>query len=236
MTDCCTFTRSICNNSAQFGALRRIAALSRDQSVTIRRNSARCDGLVHFSGTNMQQFCTIQRAATDCSTFTGSICNNSAQLVAHGRIGALRLDQSVTIRRNSAWYDRLLHFHGINLYQFGAIRRAATDCCIIAGSICNNSAQFGALRPIAALSRVQSVTIQSNSARCNGLVHFCGINLQHFGTIRRAATDCTTFAESICNNSARCNGLLHFHRVKSVTIQRNSARCDGLLHFRRINL
>ena len=151
-------------------------------------------------------------------------------IAAHSR------DQSVTTQRNSTRCDRLLHFHGINLYHLGAIRRAATDCCIIAGSICNNSAQFGALRPIAAVSRVQSVTIQRNSARCNGLVHFCGINLQQFGTIRRAATDCTTFAEPICKNSARCNGLLHFHRDKSVTIQRNSARCDGILHFRRINL
>ena len=184
----------------------------------------------------MQQFSTIQRACTDCCTFTGSICNNSAHFGAHGLIGALRLNQSVTIRRNSAWYDRLLHYRGINLQQFGTIRRDAAVCCIIAGSICNNSAQFGALRPIPAHSRVQSVTIQRKLARCNGLVHFCGINLQQFGTIRRAATDCTNFAEPICNNSARCNGLLHFHRDKSVTIQRNSARCDGILHFCRINL
>ena len=63
----------------------------------------------------MQQFGTNQRAATDCCTFTGSICNNSAQLVAHGRIGALRLDQSVTIRCNSAWNEQLLHILGINL-------------------------------------------------------------------------------------------------------------------------
>ena len=177
MTDCCTFTRSICNNSAQFGALRRIAALSRDQSVTIRRNSARCNGLVHFSGSNMQQFCTIQRAATDCCTFTGSICNKSAQLVAHGRIGALRLDQSVTIRRNSAWYDRLLHFHGINQYQFGAIRRDATDCCTFTGSICIISAQFGALRRSPALSQDQSVTIRRNLAWCDRLLHIHEINL-----------------------------------------------------------
>ena len=128
-------------------------------------------------------------------------------------IAAQSRDQSVTTQRNSARCDSLLHFHGINLYQFGAIRRAATDCCIIAGSICNNSAQFGALRPIAALSPDQSVTIQSNSARCNGLVHFCGINLQQFGTFRRAATDCTTFAEPICNNSASCDRLLHFHGI-----------------------
>ena len=129
MIDCRTFTGSICNNSAQFGALRQIAPLSRNESVTIRRaatdcctftgsiciNSAHCDRLVYFRGGNMQQFGTIQRACTDCCTFTGSICNNSAQFGAHGRIGALRLNQSVAIRRNSAWYDRLLHIDGINL-------------------------------------------------------------------------------------------------------------------------
>ena len=159
----------------------------------------------------------------------GSIPINSAHFGTHGRFGALRLDKSVTIRRNSAWYDRLLHIHGINLYQFGAIRCAWTDWCASQGSICNNSAQFGALRRIAALSRDQSAIIRHNSARCtltgsicnnseqfarcNGLVHFCGINLQQFGTIRRAATDCTTFAEPICNNSASCDGLLHFHGI-----------------------
>ena len=197
MTDCCTFTRSICNNSAQFGALRRIAALSRDQSVTIRRNSARCDGLVHFRRSNMQQFCTIQRVATNCCTFTGSICNNSAQLVAHRRNGVLRLDQSnnsaqfgvvrqsvalsrdqsALIRRNSARCDGLLHYRGINLQQFGTIRRAATNCCTFTGSIYNNSEQFGALQRICALLRDQSATIRHNSARCDRLHHFRGTNL-----------------------------------------------------------
>ena len=143
------------------------------------------------------------------------------------QIVALSRDQSVSIRRNSVRMDGLVRFAGFNLQQFGTIWRAATDCCIIAGSICNNSAQFGALRPNAALSRVQSVTIQSNSARCNGLVHFAGSicnNSAQFGalrqiaplsrnqsvTIRRAATDCCTFTGSICNNSAPCDRLHHF--------------------------
>ena len=49
-TDCCTFFGSICKNSAQFGALRRITALSQDQSVTIRGISARRDRLLSGSG------------------------------------------------------------------------------------------------------------------------------------------------------------------------------------------
>ena len=197
MTDFCISAGSICNKSAQFGALRTIAAPSRVQPVTIQRNSARCVGLVHFCGINLQQFGTIRRAATDCSTIAGSICNNSVHFGADRRIGALRLDQSVTIRRNSARCDGLQHFRGINLQQFGAIRRAdglqnfrginlqqfgtirrsATDCCTFTGSICNNSAQFGALRRIGALLRDQSVTIWCNSARCDGLQHFRGTNL-----------------------------------------------------------
>ena len=177
--NCCGIAGSICNNLAQFGALRRIAALSRDQYITIRH--AAINGLLHYGGINLQQFGVLRRAWTDWCRSAGPICNISA--------------------------------------QFGVVRpivehsRDQSDCCTFTGSICNNSAHFGALRLIAALSRVQSVTIQLNSAHCDGLVHFCGINLQHFGTIRRAATDCSTFAEPICNDSARCNGLLHFHRI-----------------------
>ena len=164
VTDCCISAGSICNKSAQFGALRTIAAPSRVQPVTIQRKSARCVISVHFCGINLQQFRTIRRAATDCSTIAGPICNNSVHFGADGRIGALRLDQSVTIRRNSARCDGLQHFRGINLQQFGAIG-ALTDCRTFAGSICNNSAQFGALRRIAALSPVQSATIRGHSAR-----------------------------------------------------------------------
>ena len=155
------------------------------------------------------------------------------------QILALSRDQSVSIQRNSVRMDRLVRFAGINLQQFGTIRRAATDCCIIAGSICNNSAQFGALRPIAALSRVQSVTIQSNSARCNGLVHFRGGNMQQFGTIQRACTDCCTFTRFICNNSAQfgAHGRIGALRLnQSVKIRRNSAWYDRLLHNDGINL
>ena len=150
------------------------------------------------------------------------------------QIVALSRDQSVSFRRNSVRMDRLVRFAGINLQQFGTIRRAATDCCIIAGSICNNSAQFGALRPIAALSRVQSVTIQSNSARCNGLVHFRGGNMQQFGTIQRACTECCTFTGSICNNSAQFGALQRIgalSRWQYATIRHNSARLYRMLHF-----
>ena len=155
------------------------------------------------------------------------------------QIVALSRDQSVSIRRNSVRMDRLVRFAGMNLQQFNTIRRSATDCCIIAGSICNNSAQFGELRPIAALSRVQSVTIQSNSARCNGLVHFRGGNMQQFGTIQRACTDCCTFTRSICNNSAQfgAHGRIGALRLnQSVKIRRNSAWYDRLLHIDGINL
>ena len=86
-------------------------------------------------------------------------------------------DQSVTIQRNSARCDGWVHYCGINLQQFGANRRAETDCCTFAGSICNML--FGtirrAMRPIAALSLVQCAKIQHNSARCDELQHFRGI-------------------------------------------------------------
>ena len=145
----------------------------------------------------------------------GSIPINSVHFGAHGRFGALRLDQSVTIRRNSAWYGRLLHIHGINLFQFGAIRCAWTDWCASQGSICNNS------------------------AHCDGLLHYRGINLQQFGTIRRAATNCCTFTGSICNNSEQFDALQWIGallRDQSATIRHNSARCDRLHHFRGTNL
>ena len=154
-------------------------------------------------------------------------------------IAAHSQDQTATTQRNSARCDRLLHFHGINLYQMGAIRCAWTDWCASPGSICNNSAQFGALRRIAALSRVQSVTIQNNSARCNGLVHFRGGNMQQFGTIQRACTNCCTFTGSICNNSAQfgAHGRIGALRLnQSVKIRHNSAWYDRLLHIDGINL
>ena len=49
-TYCCTFFGPICKNLAQFGTLRRIPALSKDQSVTIWGNSARRDRLLSGSG------------------------------------------------------------------------------------------------------------------------------------------------------------------------------------------
>ena len=58
---------------------------------------------------------------------------------------------------------------------FGTIRRAATDCCTFTGSICKNSAQFGALQRIPALSQDQYVTIRGDSARWDRLLRGSGI-------------------------------------------------------------
>ena len=115
--------------------------------------------------------------APNCSRGSNSekfVWTNCPQLLPREQFGAIRLDQLLpiapagAIRRN--WLGTIAPTR--------AIRCAVTDCCISGGSICNNSAHFGALRTIAAPSRVQSVTIQRNSARCDGLVHYCGINLQ----------------------------------------------------------
>ena len=216
-TDCCTFAEPICRNSlrcdrllhfrrtnlSQFVALRLIDALSRDQSVAIRRattdcctfkepicsNSSRYDRLLHFQGTNLSQLVVLR------------------QIAAHSR----------DICRNSLRYDGLLHFPRTNLSQFVALRQitalsrdqfvaihcATTDCCTFPGPICRNSScynrllrfrgtnlsQIVALRQIAADSRDQSVAI------------------------RRATTDCCTCKGPICPNSSRYDDLLHFRRT-----------------------
>ena len=136
-TDCCTFAGPICRNSghhygllqiigtnlSQFGALRRIAAHSWDQSVATRRAAK-------DSCTIRDLSVAIQRVSTDCCTFGGQICRNSAR--DYG----------------------LLQIRGTNLSEFGALRRitahsrdqsvaiqlASTNCCTFAfaGPICSN--------------------------------------------------------------------------------------------------
>ena len=112
-TDCCTF-------GDQFVAIRRAKTDCCTFAGPICRYSARCNRLLHFCGTNLSQFVALwrllhfretilsqfvmqrrllhfrgtnlsQRATTDCYTFAGPIC------------------------RNSARYDRLLHFRVTNL-------------------------------------------------------------------------------------------------------------------------
>ena len=171
MTDCSTFAEPICNNTARY------------------------NGLLHYRRINLQQFGAFRHAETHCFTMAGSICNNSAQF--------RRATFSGSICKNSAQFGAP-RYRGLLLQQqfwqyvirhnsartfagticnmlFGTIRRAATDCCTFsgsicknsaqfgalrrAGSICNNSGQFGTLRHIASLWRDQSATIRRNSAR-----------------------------------------------------------------------
>ena len=119
--------------------------------------------------------------------------------------------------------------------RFGAIHLDQLLLIAPAGAIRNNS--FGPIAPnrscwsnSAKLAR-NNCSHRSNSARCDGLLHFRGINLQQIGTIRRTANDCCTFTSSTCNNSAQLGALRLIGallRDQSATIPHNSARCDGL--------
>ena len=229
-TDCCTLAGPICRNSlrcdrllhfrrtnlSQFVALRQIAALSRDQSVAIRRATTDCC-------TFKDQSVAIRRATTDC--FQGT---NLSQLVVLRQIAAHSRDQSVAIRcattdcctfpgliyRNSSRYDRLLHFRGTNLSQFVALRQIAahsqdqsvatrrltTDCCTCKGPICPNSSRYNRLLHIRGTNLSQLVALRQIAAHSR----------DQSVTIRRATTDCCTCKGPICRNSSRYDRLLHF--------------------------
>ena len=216
-TDCCTFAGPM----SQFVALRQIAALSRDQSVPIRRattdcctfarpicrSSSRYDRLLHLRGINLSQFValrqitalsrdqsvTIRRTRTDCCTFKGPICRNSSRYDGLLHIRGTNLSQFVALRRIAA--------HSQD--EFVAIRRATTDCCTFAGSICRNWLHYDRLLHFRRTNLSQFVALRQIDA----------LSRDHFVAIRPATTDCCTFAGPICRNSLLYDVLLHFPRT-----------------------
>ena len=177
--NCCRSIPQNCTNPSQRAELRWIVTEWTSESAAIGRSAPNCAKLLQIDPAKMQQSdrsapkCAellqidpvkVQQSgwSRECATI-GRTTQNGAELL---QIGPAEGHQSVHARRitpnccrltppsiysNSARCNRLLHYRRINLQQFGAIRRAATDCCTFTGSICNNSAQFGALRRIGAL-------------------------------------------------------------------------------------
>ena len=185
-------------NLWQISALRWIDAHSSDQSVA------------------------IGSATTDCCTFAGRICCNSARHCGLLQIRGTNLSQFGALRRIHAQ-------SGTNRWQISALRRiaahsrdqsvaigsATTDCCTHAGPICRNSArhcgllqirgtnlsQFGALRRIHAQSG-------TNRWQISALRRIAAHSRDQSVAIGSATTDCCTHAGPICRNSARHCGLL----------------------------
>ena len=168
---------SFCNNSTQFGALRRIASLSQDQSAIcysaqfgalrpiaelslvqsakIQNNSARCDGFLHFRRINLSQFRAIRRAETDCLVVVGLVVVVVVGLVV---VVVVELEVGVVVELAA-------------VLVVGLVVGLVVVVVLVVGLV------VGLVVVIEVGMRDQSVTIQRNSAHCDGLVHICGINL-----------------------------------------------------------